>query len=154
MYADALIENQSEMIMQLDSFLQSSYYENYDINQYYLKAVRKNKECLMRLDSLNGFKNNGELYKASRRFFIAVEDVLKNEGKEILTIQEKQTFQYSLDLQDKLDIMLKESVRKITLKQLEFDSVLTVFLDQYGYDVEMDTSTVAMEHPDSLKVNK
>jgi len=139
------------MIMQMDSFIQSSYYDDYEVNDFYLKAVNKNKESISKLGKLKYFMDNSDLYNASYSFYMTVDDVLKNEGPKALNLKQEMDNSFSQDLQDELDAVLLESARKVTKSQLCFDSVLTVFLGKYGYDVEMDTNTVSLFGKDTLK---
>jgi hypothetical protein len=151
LYADSVIALQSDMIMQMDSFIQSSYYDDYEVSDFYLKAVNKNKESISKLGKLKYFRDNSDLYYASYNFYMTVDDVLKNEGPKVLNLKQKMNISFSQDLQDELNAVLLESAGKVTGSQLYFDSVLTVFLGEYGYDVEMDTNTVSSFGKDTLK---
>ena len=151
LYADSVITLQSEVIMQMDSFMQSSYYDDYEVGDFYLKAVNKNKENIAKLAKFKYFRNNRDLYNASHNFYMTVDDVLKKEGPKVLNLKQEMDIAFSQDLQDELDAVLLQSARKITGSQLYFDSVLTVFLGKYGYDVEMDTATVSLFEKDTLK---
>ena len=151
LYADTLITLQSQVISQMDTLFQASYFDDFEIGDFYLKAINKNKYCITKLNEIKYFSDNRDLYNASHAFYMTVDGILKNEGSKLLNIKQKMNIAQSQDLRDELDAVLLQSARKITESQLYFDSVLTVFLGEYGYDVEMDTNTVSHFRKDSLK---
>ncbi len=152
-YADSIILLQSKMMKQMDTLFQASFFDDFVLGDFYVKAVNKNKECNSKLDKIKYFHDNKELYNASQSFFMTVDHVLKNEAPKLLKLKQKMTIEKSPILQDELDAVLLQSTRKITESQLHFDSVLTVFLGEYGCDVEMDTNAVSHFKKESLKNN-
>jgi len=150
-YADSIILLQSKMMKQMDTLFQASFFDDFVMGDFYVKAVDKNKECIAKLDEIKYFHENKELYNASHSFFMTVDNVLKNEAPKLLNLKQKMSIEKSPILQDELDAILLKSARKITESQLHFDSVLTVFLGENGCDVEMDTNTISHYKKESLK---
>lgn len=141
-YADTLIGMQSSMIVQLDSFFQSLYYPGYDAAGYYWKAVKKNSECMDFIQGIGDYKEDERLYSASMDFYNTLDHILAHQGKKLLEVYEIKDAYGNYEWKNNIDTLLRQSVFRVTEKQLAFDSVLTVFLDDYGFDVEMDTNSI------------
>lgn len=150
-YADSIILLQSKMIKQMDTLFQASFFDDFEMGDSYVKAVNKNKECITKLNEIKYFHDNKDLYNASHSFFMTVDNVLKNEAPKLLKLKQKMIIEKSPILQHELDSVLLQSARKITESQIHFDSVLTVFLGEYGCDIEMDTNAVSHYKKESLK---
>ena len=142
-YADSVINMQSRTILQLDTFFQSLYFYDYDVNYFYQKAIQQNEKNIKNLEALGAFKNNSHLYTASFNIYNTIREILKEEGPQLLSLHQSVQGDFNSDYQEQMEKLLKQSVGFVTLRQLEFDSVLTTFLDEYGFDVEMDTNFIA-----------
>ncbi|MEG2071178.1 MAG: hypothetical protein RR034_07380, partial [Bacteroidales bacterium] len=141
-YANRHLALQSEVVLQVDSFFQAVNYKPFDAALFYQSAVLKNEEKKMELNKLGAFKGDKTLQLSSLSLLNTIDSVLKNDGQQLLLLDQEVSQNYSQKGLDRIDHLLVSSFIKISNAQIIFDSVLTKFMGKYGYEIEMDTSTI------------
>lgn len=144
-YTDSIVSMQNQSIARLDTFFQSLYFKDYDIPHYYQKAIEINNQNIKYLKELGPYKNNPLLYDAAYQVNVTIDQVLKNEGEQLLALYDSVNEKKKLKYQQEIDTLLRQSIAALTEQQILFDSVLTVFLGNYGFHIEMDTTAIVIQ---------
>ena len=139
-YCDSVIVIQNRAITQLDSFFQSTRYRNYSTTEFYKKAQDETIRQIEALKKLGNFHEDNTLHIALLHVLTVTDQVLKEEGKAILELDEQLLIKYDKQKVDQLDSIENSAILKIQAAQLFFDSVQVQFLTQYGFDVVADST--------------
>ncbi len=142
-YVDEVVAIRNSSVTQIDSFFQSVYYTGYHANNFYDKATGINQENLRKLEALGSFKKNDNLLNAANSTCLTIDEVLSHEGEELLTLINPTENEGNLWRRQEIDTLLRSSIRKISVDLQRFDSVLTLFLNDYKMSVMMDTTQIS-----------
>lgn len=142
LYADSILEMQTKSIVQLDSFFQSLYYPEYPVDEFYRKALQSNSDFNSGMEDVNIFKQNAGLYQAGKNTCSTIDRILKTEGTGLLALYPLTYSAGGSIYQHRMDSIIKASIAQVTQQQIVFDSVLTAFLNEYGFDVIKDTTFI------------
>lgn len=144
-YTDAIVNRQNQSIAQLDTFFQSLYFKDYDTKFYYQKTIDVNEENIKFIENIGPYKNNSLLYNAANNITQTIKLTLESEGELLLSLYDSVNEGKKWAFQHDIDSIIRQSINTLTEQQIMFDSLLTVFLDKYGFAVEMDTLPVSMQ---------
>lgn len=149
-YADSIINYQNQTLTQIDTFFQSLFYPDYDAVDYYWKAINQLKMSHYQLTEIGEFKSDDLLYNGSLDYFHLIDDLLSVEGKKLLELHEIRDTYGNTQWRKEIDSLLRSSFHILNSGRQTFDSTLTIFLDNHGFDVVVDTSLVSKSNFDQI----
>lgn len=146
-YCDSVVRLQNEVLVQVDSFFQSTRYVKYNTADFFRKAVEITSRNLLTIKQLGAYENDPTLWVSSQQLLQTIDEMLATEGREIVRLDSVLLQNYDGSRVLELDGIENDAILKIQRAQQLFDSCQVLFLENAGFDVVFDDVEI-----DSLKI--
>jgi len=141
-YCDTVVALQNSVLLQVDSFFQSTRYIKYDTRLFFDKAVVANNSTILKIKEIGGYNGEETLNIASLQMLAEIQRILEIEGSEIVRLDSLLLQNYDRRYVIELDSLETVAISKIQKQQSAFDSCQVQFLENFGFDVIFDDVTI------------